>query len=97
MVDEAVTLTFGTLTREALTQFKVPIETPHRITHILSGNVPAPGITSICRGLLLQAVNLVKSSRRDPVFPALFVESLREVLNWQSASPCCTGHAQRPA
>ena len=79
MVNEAVTLTFGALTREALTGFKAPAAAPHRITHILSGNVPAPGIGSICRGLLVRAVNLVKCSRHDPVFPALFVESLREV------------------
>ena len=79
MVDEAVTLTFGALTRPALSQFIVPADAPRRITHILSGNVPAPGIGSICRGVLLQSLNLVKCSRHDPVFPALFVESLREV------------------
>ncbi|MEI8315647.1 MAG: acyl-CoA reductase [Verrucomicrobiota bacterium] len=79
MVNEAVTLTFGALTREALSKFIAPANAPRRITHILSGNVPAPGIGSICRGLLLNAVNLVKCSHRDPVFPTLFVESLREV------------------
>lgn len=52
---------------------------PRLITHILAGNVPAPGIISICRGLLLKSANLVRSSTHDPVFPALFVESLREV------------------
>jgi len=52
---------------------------PRLITHILAGNVPAPGILSICCGLLLRSANLVKLSARDPVFPALFVESLREV------------------
>ena len=79
MVNEAVTLTFGALTRAALGEIVVPATPPRRITHILSGNVPAPGIGSICRGLLFQAINLVKCSQRDPVFPALFVESLREV------------------
>jgi GNAT superfamily N-acetyltransferase len=52
---------------------------PQLITHFLAGNVPPPGIASICYGLLLKFANLVKVSSRDPVFPALFVESLREV------------------
>ena len=79
MVDEAITLIFGALKLEALGKFNTPADAPRRITHILSGNVPAPGIGSICRGLLLNAENLVKCSQRDPVFPKLFVESLREV------------------
>jgi len=79
MVDEAITLIFSSLKLEALEKFPVPTDAPRRITHILSGNVPAPGIGSICRGLLLNAENLVKCSQRDPVFPRLFVESLREV------------------
>lgn len=63
-----------------------------QITHILAGNIPAPGILSICCGLLLKSANLVKCSTHDPEFPVLFVESLREVdaaladcvvvLNW---------------
>lgn len=52
---------------------------PRLIAHVLAGNVPAPGVFSICCGLLLKSANLVKVSARDPVFPALFVESLREV------------------
>ena len=52
---------------------------PGLIVHILAGNVPAPGIASICRGLLLRSANLVKVSSRDPVFPALFIESLHQV------------------
>lgn len=52
---------------------------PRLITHILAGNVPAAGIYSIGCGLLLKSANLVKTASRDPVFPALFVESLREV------------------
>jgi len=79
MVNEAVTLTFEAFTQATFGDYKLSGEPPHRITHILSGNVPAPSIASICRGLLLHSVNLVKSSQRDPVFPALFVESLREV------------------
>ncbi|MGA2222565.1 MAG: acyl-CoA reductase [Verrucomicrobiia bacterium] len=52
---------------------------PRLIVHFLAGNVPAPGIVSICSGLLLKSANLVKVSSRDPVFPPLFVESLRAV------------------
>ena len=52
---------------------------PRLIVHFLAGNVPAPGIVSICCGLLLKSANLVKVSSRDPVFPPLFVESLRAV------------------
>jgi hypothetical protein len=52
---------------------------PKLIVHFLAGNVPAPGINSICFGLLLKSANIVKLSARDPVFPALFVESLQEV------------------
>lgn len=52
---------------------------PRLIAHILAGNVPSPGIVSMCCGLLLRSANVVKTSSRDPVFPTLFVESLREV------------------
>ena len=46
--------------------------------HFLAGNVPMPGIVSICCGLLLRTANVVKVSSRDP-FPSLFIESVREV------------------
>jgi len=52
---------------------------PRLIVHFLAGNVPAPGIVSICCGLLLRSANLVRMSTRDPVFPALFLESVREI------------------
>jgi len=52
---------------------------PRRLTHFLAGNIPTPGIVSICCGLLLRSANLVKMSSRDPIFPALFAASLREV------------------
>jgi hypothetical protein len=52
---------------------------PRLIVHFLAGNVPMPGIVSICSGLLLRSANLVKTASRDPVFPALFGQSLREV------------------
>lgn len=112
MISEAVDLTFGALTFEALGELldrelgnrRVLDEFclrgrmhsravgPRLITHVLAGNVPSPGILSICRGLLLKSANVVRCSSNDPVFPALFVESLREVdaelaecvavLNW---------------
>jgi hypothetical protein len=66
---------------------------PRLIVHFLAGNVPMPGIVSICGGLLLRSANLVKMAARDPVFPALFLESVHEVdaeladcaatLDWQ--------------
>ena len=52
---------------------------PGLITHILAGTLPHSGIVSICCGLLLKSANLVKLATNDPIFPALFVESLREV------------------
>ncbi len=71
----------GAPTKEAAPTKKeeTPATGPGLIAHFLAGNVPMPGIASICRGLLLRSANLVKVSSRDPVFPALFVESLREV------------------
>ena len=59
---------------------------PPVITHILAGNVPPPGIISICCGLMLKSGNVVKLSQRDPVFPSLFVESLRAVDSELAAS-----------
>ena len=112
MVHEAIDLTFGALTHEALgelldrelgnrrvlDEFCLRGRTharavgPPLIVHFLAGNVPPPGIVSICCGLLLKSANLVKCSHNDPVFPQLFVDSLREVdaeladcvavLNW---------------
>ncbi len=52
---------------------------PQLITHILAGNIPAPGIVSICCGLLLRSANLVRVASGDPLIPWLFVESLRAV------------------
>jgi hypothetical protein len=71
----------GALTREGVPTKKEGMRAtgPRLIAHFLAGNVPVPGIVSLCCGLLLRSANLVKVSSRDPVFPALFVESLREV------------------
>ena len=73
---------------------------PRLIAHFLAANVPAPGIVSICCGLLLRSANLVKMSARDPVFPSLFLESVREVdaeladcvatLEWPRGEPALT-------
>ena len=52
---------------------------PGLITHMLAGNVPAPGVLSIICGLLVKSGNLVKMSSSDLVFPSLFAESLRAV------------------
>jgi hypothetical protein len=85
MINEAVDLTFGAITEEALRELLVGelgdrrAIGPQLIAHFLAGNVPPPGIVSICCGLLLKSANLVKVSSRDPVFPALFVESLHAV------------------
>jgi hypothetical protein len=54
--------------------FGVPL-----VVHLLAGNVPAPGILSVICGLLVKSGNIVRASRRDTVFPSLFVESLRAI------------------
>jgi hypothetical protein len=85
MVNEAIDLTFSVLTAESFGEL-VDQELKDRravgpplIAHFLAGNVPPPGIVSICCGLLLRSANIVRVSSNDPVFPKLFVESLREV------------------
>ena len=45
------------------------------VAHVLSGNLPNPGVVSIIVGLLAGARNVVKPATGDPM-PALFVESL---------------------
>ncbi len=62
------------------------------ILHLLAGNVPPPAIHSILCGLLVRSGNVVRMSRRDPVFPRLFLESVQaadpdlsrcvELLEW---------------
>ncbi len=48
------------------------------LCHVLSGNLPNPGVVSIIVGLLSGARNVVKPATGDPM-PALFVESLAAV------------------
>lgn len=53
-------------------------QSPITLCHILSGNLPNPGIVSIITGLLSGARNVVKPATGDPM-PELFVESLASV------------------
>ena len=107
MINEAVTLTFEALTEDAFETLlrrevgdRRQFHGPDLIAHFLAGNVPAPSINSICFGLLLKSANIVKLSAHDPVFPALFVESLRAadpsladcvaVLDWRREETALT-------
>jgi hypothetical protein len=127
MVNQAIDLTFGSITLPALSELldrelgdrltldkfcpRGNLQTratgPDLITHILAGNVPVPGVVSICCGLLLKSANIVKLSSRDPILPRLFVESIREVdaeladcvatFEWPGAEVALTQHALSPA
>lgn len=67
---------------EELERGEAPQITNHEsritVSHILSGNLPNPGVISIITGLLAGARNVVKPATGDPM-PALFVESLAAV------------------
>lgn len=52
---------------------------PALITHVLSGNIPGLAAAPIVLSLALKSAALVKSAAGDPVFPALFAASMREV------------------
>ena len=52
---------------------------PRLLAHVLAGNIPAVAAESIVRGLLVKSAGIVKTSSRDPLFPALFARSLGEV------------------
>ncbi len=52
---------------------------PSLITHVLSGNIPGLAAAPIVLSLALKSAALVKSAAGDPVFPALFAASMREV------------------
>ncbi len=51
---------------------------PRLITQFLAGNIPAVAAESIVRALLLGSGSILKSSSRDPLFPALFAQSIAE-------------------
>lgn len=59
---------------------------PKRITHVLSGNVPNPGVQSVIHGLLVRAENVVKPSSRDEGIFDLYLSSLRAVSPKLAAS-----------
>ena len=48
-------------------------------THILAGNIPAVPAESLVHALLVKSASLVKASSGDPLFPALFAQTLAEV------------------
>lgn len=52
------------------------VRTPRLIRHTLAGVIPYPTVITMVCGLFCRAVNVVKSSSADPVFPALFAESV---------------------
>ncbi len=50
---------------------------PKRITHIFSGNMPNPSITSFVLGMLVKSVNMGKLSSKDEGFLEIYLESLK--------------------
>jgi hypothetical protein len=51
---------------------------PRLAFHVLSGNVPGVGVTSLVRSLLVRAPALCKTARDEPVLPVLFARALHE-------------------
>ncbi len=49
------------------------------ITHVLSGNIPGLAAAPIVLSLAVKSAALIKSAAGDPIFPALFAASIREV------------------
>ncbi|MGH7475728.1 MAG: acyl-CoA reductase [Longimicrobiales bacterium] len=52
---------------------------PGLALHILAGNVPGVGVTSMTRSLLARSPALVKTGAGDPVLPTLFARALAAV------------------
>jgi long-chain-fatty-acyl-CoA reductase len=50
-----------------------------KVLHILAGNVPVVGITSILRGSLTKNVNIVKMSNRDIITPSYFAQAFHDI------------------
>ncbi|MBF0546475.1 MAG: AMP-binding protein [Candidatus Riflebacteria bacterium] len=48
------------------------------LLHLSAGNVFVGAIDSLISGIITKNVNIVKMSSADPIFPILFMESLRE-------------------
>jgi hypothetical protein len=51
---------------------------PRLSFHIIAGNVPGVGVTSLVRSLLVRAPALCKTARDEPVLPVLFARALHE-------------------
>lgn len=49
---------------------------PGLVLHVLSGNVPGVGVTSLVRSLLVRAPALCKTASGEPVLPVLFARAL---------------------
>lgn len=49
---------------------------PSLTTHILAGNIPGIGLPGLVGATLLKSANLIKPSSGDPVFPALWAQSV---------------------
>ena len=52
---------------------------PPLMTHVLAGNVPGAGLDSVIFSLLVKSATLVKTSSAEPVLPALFAGSIRDI------------------
>jgi len=52
---------------------------PRLAFHVLAGNVPGVGVTSLVRSLLVGAPALCKTARAEPVLPVLFARALAEI------------------
>src|SRR5437773_3213669 len=52
---------------------------PRLTTHVFAGNVPGLPAQSLACALLVKSASLGKSASEEPLFPALFVQSLAEV------------------
>jgi hypothetical protein len=82
---------------EELEKREAPRITNHEsritVSHILSGNLPNPGIVSIIVGLLAGASNIVKPATGDPM-PALFIASLATVDAGLAARVTLTGERE---
>ncbi len=73
------------------------IAPPDLALHVLAGNVPGAGLFGILAAVLAGVPSLVKPAAREPVLPALVVESLRTlapvlrravaVASWRGGTP----------
>jgi hypothetical protein len=52
---------------------------PSLITHVLSGNIPGLAAAPIVLSLAVKSAALIKAAAGDPIFPALFAASVREI------------------